>query len=153
MNKFYRLDVARHGARDFEFVGTSGIYKTKLPKMRTPRRYTVGSCTLVIAMLGVFPQMDLPDPPSTPVRLSDVSTFYDLHQAALRVHSTCVQWIHQAGYLDIGAVNSMGSFLMATDSYEERIVIPQGIVPSEKSNVEATAALNGTVPPNLADLT
>lgn len=42
MNKFYRLDVARHGARDFEFVGTSGIYKTKLPKMRTPRRYTVG---------------------------------------------------------------------------------------------------------------
>lgn len=122
-------------------------------------------------MLGVFPQMDLPDPPSTPVRLSDVSTFYDLHQAALRVHSTCVQWIHQAGYLDIGmpetidiwgfllnvccagAVNSMGSFLMATDSYEERIVIPQGIVPSEKSNVEATAALNGTVPPNLADLT
>lgn len=124
ITKFYRLDVARHGTRELEFVGPSGVFKTNLPKIRTPRRYTVGrplnpntpekrsetdceglpigSCTLVIAMLDVFPRMDLPDPPPTPSRLSDVSNFYDLHQAAMRVQSTCVQWIHQAGYLDLG---------------------------------------------------
>lgn len=53
-------------------------------------------------MLSIFPRMDLPEPPKGPFLLNDVSTFYELHEAALSVHKNCVDLLHQAGYQNIG---------------------------------------------------
>ena len=63
----------------------------------------LGTCTLMIAMLNLFPPRDLPDPPrGPPLMSSDVSTFYDLHESAIKVFQTCVNWLHQVGYQDVG---------------------------------------------------
>ncbi|KAI4287496.1 MAG: hypothetical protein L6R35_003244 [Caloplaca aegaea] len=120
IEKIERSDGARYGGRQFEFVGRSGVRKTPLPLMHTPRRYTAGeikdvcfeeakprltcagTCTVVIAMLKIFPEADLPDPPKNPLGSSDVTTFHDLYLAADSVHHHCVEWLQQAGYQQEG---------------------------------------------------
>lgn len=119
IEKLRRSDRAWHGSRDFEFIGKSGR-KTTLLHMRTPRRYTAGeliclcleiamlglicagTCTLVIAMLNLFPEADLPDPPKHFLGSSDVTSFEDLYLAAISVQDNCVAWLHQAGYQQEG---------------------------------------------------
>lgn len=43
IEKFWRLDVARHGSLDFEFIGLGRHRYTRLPAMQTPRRYKHGN--------------------------------------------------------------------------------------------------------------
>ena len=62
----------------------------------------LGSCTLVIANLNLFPPMDLPEPPKVPLTYSDISSFEEVYQAAYRVDQHCVALVRQAGYQDIG---------------------------------------------------
>ncbi|KAL8724566.1 MAG: hypothetical protein Q9166_007876 [cf. Caloplaca sp. 2 TL-2023] len=150
IDKFFNLEVAHHAYQTFEFTGVSHRRYTKLPAMRTPRRYTHGTCTLVVTLLGIFPSMDLPEPPKGPFKDSDISTFYDLHQAASRIQKHCVAWVRQAGYEDLGSFGSLGVFLMATNSNEERF-IPPGVEPSSRSLVLASQQ-NQSVPLNLAEI-
>lgn len=53
-------------------------------------------------MLGEFPRQELPEPPKGPFKRTDISTFFDIYDAAKRVQANCVAWVHQAGYQDIG---------------------------------------------------
>lgn len=48
----WNAEVTRHRDEDFEFVMPKGAIKTDYPTMHTPRRYTVGSSTLVC--LGII---------------------------------------------------------------------------------------------------
>ncbi|KAL9020071.1 MAG: hypothetical protein Q9185_002685 [Variospora sp. 1 TL-2023] len=130
IEKMGRSDGARYGGRQFEFVGRSGVRKTPLPPMHTPRRYTAGTCTVVIAMLNIFPEADLPDPPKNPLGSSDVTTFHDLYLAADSVLHHCVAWLQQAGYQQEGVVASIGVLLLATDSLENHS-IPPGVNPAD----------------------
>lgn len=62
----------------------------------------LGSCTIVIANLNLFPPMDLPEPPRGPFKYSDISTFEELYGAAQRVDQHCLAWLRQAGYQETG---------------------------------------------------
>lgn len=62
-------------------------------------------------MLQLFPSMDLPEPPKGPLMPSDVSTFWDLHTAAVSVYEDCVALLRQAGYQELG--KSRKFFLVA----------------------------------------
>lgn len=42
IKKFWRIDVARYRSFEFEFIGLSGRRYSKLPPMKTPRRYSHG---------------------------------------------------------------------------------------------------------------
>ncbi|KAI4242446.1 MAG: hypothetical protein L6R40_004000 [Gallowayella cf. fulva] len=129
IEKLFNLEVVHYRSHNFEFTASPGRQSTKLPRMRTPRRYTHDSCTLVVALLGEVPSSHLPEPPKRSLKFSDISTFEDLYRAAGRIQTHCVAWVHQAGYLDLGTFGSLGVFLMATNSYEDRF-IPPGVKPS-----------------------
>lgn len=57
-----------------------------------------GKCTLVIAMLDVIPDGDLPNAPKGPLYSTDVATFRDLKYYADNVLLECVVMRHGAGY-------------------------------------------------------
>lgn len=42
IEKFRRIDVARYHSFEFEFIGLGGHRDSKLPAMKTPRRYSYG---------------------------------------------------------------------------------------------------------------
>lgn len=42
IEKFRRIDVARYRSFEFEFIGLGGHRESKLPAMKTPRRYSYG---------------------------------------------------------------------------------------------------------------
>lgn len=42
VQKFYFIEVAKHGEQNFEFLLPGATRKTINPPMQTPRRYTVG---------------------------------------------------------------------------------------------------------------
>lgn len=138
IGKLWDTDVAQYGHRDLEFIGKAGIRRTRLRPVQTPRRYTAGkarpegscergvdhadwmlfagTCTLVIAMLDLFPLMDLPEPPKPPFRPSDVSSFRDTYEAATSVHLNCVRWLRQAGYQQEG---KRSGFVLAFTSFSQ----------------------------------
>ena len=117
-NKLYNVEVLRHGLERYEFLGVKAKPVTKYKTMHTPRRYTVGkppryhetcstlvadeatigACTLVIAMLDVFGEGDLPNPPEGPFYDTDVASFRDLQLDAGRVDLSCVVLQHSGGY-------------------------------------------------------
>lgn len=121
VNKFYNIEVLRHGRQQYEFLGVNAEPEFKLPTMQTPRRYTVGkspktdhrskcnnnkrslgACTLVVVMMNVFKDGDLPDPPKGPFYDTEVTTYHDLHMAAVQVELHCVVLRRSGGYEALG---------------------------------------------------
>ncbi|KAI4173805.1 MAG: hypothetical protein LQ346_008348 [Caloplaca aetnensis] len=174
IGKLWKSDVARYGNHELEFVGARTRARTGLHPMLTPRRYTAGksspqrpkrnqatfapmltnhnpagTCTVVIAMLDIFPLGDLPEPPRPPFTPTDITSFHDLYQAATSVQLNCVTWLKQAGYQQEGVTQSIAVLLMATGSYEERF-IPRGVVLSDKPG-GAVVMSNDTSSPSPVD--
>lgn len=100
-------------------------------------------------MLEIFPKMDLPEPPEGPLMPSDISTFWDLHTAAVSIHENCVSWLHQAGYQEMGMVKSLGVFLMSTNSPMDRY-IPPGVRPTGRE-LNAAVKMKQNTTSTLAD--
>ncbi|KAL8898888.1 MAG: hypothetical protein Q9207_006474 [Kuettlingeria erythrocarpa] len=132
--------------------------------MLTPRRYTAGTCTVVIAMLGIFPPVDLPDPPRHPFTPTDVTNFHNLYQAAKSVHLNCVTWLKQAGYqqeelsrllttilVGVGVTKSIAVLLLATGSYEEQF-IPRGVAFSGEPGGAALMSNDTASPSPVVDI-
>ena len=116
----YHVEYMVHGPNQYEFVTKGAKPETELPKMQTPRRYTVsmwkpsnalsnllptrninsktGKCTLVIALLDVFPDGALPNAPKGPLYNTDVATWRDLKFHADNILLQCVVLRHSAGY-------------------------------------------------------
>ena len=113
-----------------------------------------GRCTLVIAMLDVIPDGDLPNPPEGPLYGTDVATFRELKYSADNILLECVVMRHGAGYrvagrspehapylacrrlvddclyfMLVGEWDSLGVLILSTESYENR-VIPTGVRPA-----------------------
>ncbi|KAL8924517.1 MAG: hypothetical protein Q9208_003992 [Pyrenodesmia sp. 3 TL-2023] len=151
IRKLWETDVVRYGNRELEFFGTRTRPRTGLRAMVTPRRYIAGTCTVVIAMLDIFPPSDLPEPPRPPFWPSDITSFHELYQAATSVHLNCLTWLKQAGYQQEGVADSIAVLLMATGSYEDRF-IPRGVVPGDKPGA-AVADSNGTSSSEPMDIT
>ena len=119
LSMLYRIELLKHGMNRFEFLGRGAHPEYKLPTMQTPRRYTVGmhlplflcsgglllktdseqgKCTLVIAMLDVFPDGRLPNAPKGPTYGTDIASFRDIELLASNINLHCVVFRHSAGY-------------------------------------------------------
>ncbi|KAL8826604.1 MAG: hypothetical protein Q9191_003699 [Dirinaria sp. TL-2023a] len=169
VNKLYNIEVLEHGRKRYEFLGIGAEAEFKLPKMKTPRRYTVGACTLVLAMMDIFKPGELPNQPKGPFYETDIATYSDLHFAALNVELHCVVLRHGGGYGAVGRFprdrfgdrelflstgfveikadtrsgeyGSIGVMIMSTESYENRL-IPPGISPALTSTFGLPNVLN-----------
>ena len=120
INKLYRIEVLKHGMNVFEFLGNGVHPEYEYPVMQTPRRYSVGkpltpyrflqftlqfsvdvgegACTLVLAMLDVFPDGDLPNVHEGPLYTTDIASFRDIEFLARDLVLNCVLLRHSAGY-------------------------------------------------------
>ena len=116
VNKFYHMETLKHGRYNFEFVGKGASAESVLPVVRTPRRYTVGKlsptsneqhvsadsgqgkCTLVLAMLNVFPDGALPNAPKGPTYPTDIASFDEVWHLAIDLVLQCLVLQHSAGY-------------------------------------------------------
>ena len=176
VQRLYDAEVKPFSDTDFEFLSEKAPARS-LPSMRTPRKYTVGkcqcssqnrclytfrnssakefegSCTLAIVMLNFFSNGELPGGVEGPFASRDVTSFYEIWQAAQQIEATCLMQKSRPGWAaeglppfsrsdpdhatgagvvctqaDIhpsGGRESVGVFLWATDSLENRRV-PQG---------------------------
>ena len=176
VQRLYDVEVKSFSDTDFEFLSQKAPARS-LPAMRTPRKYTVGkcrcspqtrclstfmnssakgfegSCTLAIVMLNFFSNGELPGGVEGPFASRDVTSFYEIWQAAQQIEATCLMQKSRPGWAaegsppfsrsdpdhatgtgvvcmqaDIhpsGGRESVGVFLWATDSLENQRV-PQG---------------------------
>lgn len=117
INKLEDTDYAFYRARDFEFLALGAVPRTDLDTIRLPRRYTVGTCTLVLAMLSTFPEYSLPGQvrQRRSYRASDRSKFTYLWSVAAWVDGRCDKK-GLMGWCATGAEFSIGVFMVATGS-------------------------------------
>lgn len=128
VQRLYNVEVTKHGSKEFEFLLPGAIPYTSNPVMQTPRRYSVGKCTLAIVMLEFFPHGSLPgqDPFSPHIYAdTDVASFQDLWLAADFIEICCLQSQHTPGWALVGEHESLGVFVWTTNSAEDREV-PKG---------------------------
>ncbi|KAL6720352.1 hypothetical protein ACLMJK_002273 [Lecanora helva] len=142
VQRFFFVEVAKHKTQEFEFLSPGAEKKTSKPVMRTPRRYTVGRCTLAIVMLDFFDDRTLPGRGSwAPAFASDtdVASFNDLWLTADLIEACCMVNEHHPGWAIAGTYDSIGVFIWTAGSYEDRLVPPGVPTFSTTSNVTAIA--------------
>ena len=110
---------------ELEFLAPGATRKSSLPSIRTPRKYTVGSCTLVIAMLSTLPPWSLPGKrrPRQPYAPSDKSRFSYLRSIGSWVDGTCLEGEHMLGWCATGENYDIGVFLWSTSSFMNKEAI------------------------------
>ena len=123
----YRLedtDYKQRKALDIDFLAPGAAPSTfdHIHYVRTPLRYTVRSCTLVIAMLSTFPAMSLPHQVErrTPYAERDRSKFTHIRSVASWVDSICIGHGGALGWCATGANHDIGVLFVATDSNMNR---------------------------------
>ncbi|KAL2036763.1 hypothetical protein N7G274_010487 [Stereocaulon virgatum] len=130
LQRLYNIDVARYGGLEYEFLPPGAENQSANPPMQTPRRYTVGQCTLAIVMMTFFPSGALPgeDPSGQySYRDTEVTSFEALWLAAARVEVNCLvkrTLSHMVGWAPAGPSHSIGVFIWGTSSYQNRRVPP-----------------------------
>lgn len=81
-----------HPNQEYEFLqrGFSPM-DPEIPPQRTPRKYTVGTCTLTVMLLNWWGPGSLPNPirPSLPVIHTDTSTYAKIWAAAKGLEVAC----------------------------------------------------------------
>lgn len=128
VQRLYTVEVTKHHDTEFEFLLPGAMPYTSNPVMQTPRRYSVGKCTLAIVMLETFPHGSLPgqDPFSRhDYTDTDLASFQDLWLAADHIELCCLEFQHTPGWALVGERDSIGVFIWTTNSAEDREV-PQG---------------------------
>lgn len=105
----YDREVTYWKEQDFEFISAK-VKGRSIPWQRTPRKYSVGrvfscctlwdwiglptktagTCTLAIVMLNFFAPGELPGTDEGPHASRDVTTFYDIWQAARQIETACL---------------------------------------------------------------
>lgn len=118
-------DYATYTNRRLEFSNRETQRTTRFPKIDTPRRYTISTCTIFVAMLWDFPdQPPLPPLPGAashpgPFEKSQVTSFKALYLTAKAVVLNCYGLPHTpVGWqpAGLGEKLNIGVFVMATDS-------------------------------------
>ena len=103
---------------EIEFLAPGATRMSRLPTLRTPRKYTFDSCTLVIAMLSTLPPRSLPGQirRRRPYAPSDTSTFSYLRSISSWVDRTCVERDEMMGWCATGENYDIGVFVWSTVS-------------------------------------
>ncbi|KAL6719060.1 hypothetical protein ACLMJK_003295 [Lecanora helva] len=131
---------------DFEFV-TPRVPPSSKNWMKTPRKYTVGTCTVAVIMLNFFqkdPRQQMPEIPGKWHASRDMASFYEIWQAANQLERVCLLHNGQPGWASEGGRGAIGVFMWGTDSDENRRV-PQGEkIPALPSSQTLALPSNGT---------
>ncbi|KAI4193132.1 MAG: hypothetical protein LQ350_008458 [Teloschistes chrysophthalmus] len=136
----------------FEFISPGARARTGLLPLTTPRRYSIGTCTITLALLGSVPRPLLPPGTHTRGRWpgSDVATFEELVDAARGIYQECVTDLGRvrpsgplAGWHTKGHVDGvLGVFVWQTGSRMDktmRELYPDGDVRGGFANGTSTA--------------
>lgn len=119
LEKLEDTDLRIFRSRDFEFLAMGATGQTKYDNVRLPRKYTVETCTLIIAMLSDFSDYSLPG--QIRVRKeyehNEVSRFSYLWSVAAWVDRHCVDGKDpRLGWCATGEKFNIGVFFVATKS-------------------------------------
>ena len=118
-------DYDSYGQNLFEFLAPGAGAWYGYPYIVTPRRYTVRTCTIAIAMLVNFPPGMLPgEPPRLPYGFSDVSSFAQMWSAARQIDHFCEGVHGSLGWAMEGDINhAIGVFIWVTDSHIDNFLL------------------------------
>ena len=118
VERLEKTDLKFFKSIELEFLAPGATRRSSLPTIRTPRKYTVGSCTLVIAMLSTLPPWSLPGERKRrqPYAPSDKSRFSYLRSVSSWVDGTCLEGEHMLGWCATGENFDIGVFLWSTAS-------------------------------------
>lgn len=118
LHRLHDTDLKIYRTRELEFLAPGAEPRSNLPAIRTPRRHTVGSCTLVIAMLSTFPPLSLPGQVirRRPYASTDISRFSYLWSVASWLDDTCIHKGKMLGWVATGRNFDVGVFAWATAS-------------------------------------
>ena len=110
---------------ELEFLAPGATRTSSLPTIRTPRKYTVDSCTLVIAMLSTLPPLSLPGQTRRrqPYAPSDTSRFSYIRSISSWVDRTCIEKSEKLGWCATGENYDIGVFLWSTASIMDKKII------------------------------
>ncbi|KAL2051203.1 hypothetical protein ABVK25_008450 [Lepraria finkii] len=128
VQQFISDEVDAHDEREFEFLAPHAEPIHTLPTMLTPRRYTGGACSLVIAMLSssVFARGRIPELPPDLYYPADVSNYREIAVAAQNIVNGCVKDARSpqqcGGWINVGGRDSIGIFIWGTFSMMNRRV-------------------------------
>ena len=131
VERLEKTDLKFFKSIELEFLAPGATRRTSLPTIRTPRKYTVDSCTLVIAMLSTLPPWSLPGQKRRrqPYAPSDTSRFSYLRSISSWVDGTCLEDSLMLGWCATGENYDIGVFLWSTAS-----AMNKGITSSNNSH-------------------
>lgn len=116
-------DYAVYTAQRFEFSNLGTRRTSHFPKMTTPRRYTISTCSIFVAMLWNFPQQrplpPLPgmDLPPGQFEKSQVTSFREIYVTTKRIVYNCYGRPETpVGWQTVDTNGNIGVFVMATHS-------------------------------------
>lgn len=118
VERLEKTDLKFFKSIELEFLAPGATRRSSLPTIRTPRKYTVDTCTLVIAMLSTLPPWSLPGQrrrrqPHAP---SDTSRFSYLRSISSWVDGTCLEASQMLGWCATGENYDIGVFIWSTAS-------------------------------------
>ena len=121
--RFHFSDYAMYTSQRLEFSNRGTRRKTRNAQMKTPRRYTIGTCTIIVALLWDFPDQPPLPPlpgqslPAGPFEKNVVTSFENLFDSAKRIITNCYgRPATPIGWESLGQGGDIGVFVMATES-------------------------------------
>lgn len=83
-------EALERDSQEYEFVSLGATSKTDLPKIMTPRKYEMGTCVVIIAMLDQFQPQELPGSDFRKrYEATDVAMFEGVWDAAAKIDFKC----------------------------------------------------------------
>lgn len=122
LNEFLATSVEQHETTPFEFLAPSTHPSHTLPHVQTPLKITVGTCTLVVAMLASFAPGMLPEAGREQWPPTDIASFRDLYFTALAMDVQCTRRQGKAGWSHTGGREAVGVFFWGTESRIDMVV-------------------------------
>ena len=121
--RFQYSDYAMYKDQKLEFFNRGTRRISHRPQITTPRRYTIGTCTIIVALLWDFPDQPPLPPlpgeilPAGPFQKNVIISFQDIYESAQRILSLCyVKPRAPVGWEALARGGSLGVFVMATES-------------------------------------
>lgn len=115
-------DYAVYKNRRLEFSNRGTRRTTHFLQLKTPRRYSISTCTIFVAMLWDFPnQPPLPGAAyhPGPFEKNEITTFQEIYLTAAQAIQNCYGLPETpVGWQPVGEPGNIGVFFMATDSLE-----------------------------------
>ncbi|KAL8661981.1 MAG: hypothetical protein Q9202_005107 [Teloschistes flavicans] len=149
---FRQTEFQKVQTQNFEFISPGARGRTGLLPISTPRRYTVGTCTITVALLGSIPRPLLPAGTHSRSRFppTDVATFEELRAAGRGIYDECITDAgmlkpsgSSAGWQTKGHVSgALGVFMWQTGSRMDKTIkdlYPDWKVGSGSTNDTSTA--------------